>query len=900
MCMRTFISVLAIACCVSLLHAAVVRPVRVFQRVTRVEQLQSSAEANRLAMGLWNEASGPSQLLRRAGFNAWLIGGDALNEQALRDASVQSIATAVIPVYAGPQLSADRSRQWLPAQQVSAEGLAPFGDLWSPRLAPVVSQRWNDFLRIHGAMMSNAMVAAVFLSAEDGASLPMTPLVAAQPEHLATFWAGGEVALAAFRNAMRQRYVDVQALNTAWNTQYSDWAAVQYPSPGDAGWPQFVGWYQNGLSYALQVHVQSARRQRSALPLLLPVGGASADRRRAVDLSAQVRAAARNQAAAVYMGFTKGAQCPYPELELALTASAARHFGSQLWLGPPADALHPDLRLFRALSEGCLGVWERQASAVPLAQSAIRLGKYLQSGVPIRTVSVLYPSTDYRTQGSTVLGDANRLLRLIREHTGCGAVDERMIQDGALASQRLLVAGDVRAVEPATRAKITEWIQQGGVLLTFTGAAAALVTDPPVSDTPLSRPRFVAQMTGTTYTLQPGVEGHRLLLAGSWGEVTPTGGRSVRSGSLIKLPLQAGKRYEVAVDLELPAGSARPLELFGDQSPLGQPDTAGRNTYRYLIPESTAPRVFALSVRLPNDLQAAPSAVMHSVTVRETDASVQIPGAAGHYRPDSDWNGLTANWSVALGAGKLVTAPAGGSDACIALLARIASVLVRTPDAIGLSGSLAPVLTCHAPDVEVALLPDRLLLMNHGGKDADVTIHVDRLALQTFGVHAAATGSASVRIAAGSCAVRSLGLPDADIYLQCERFTSPGSARAVQVSGFAPGPGVNALRLDAKVVARTAFQSPRAGVFRVYVRSISQGVQTPLDLSVNGRSVTRRTDAYPDTLDTVYVGDVSLMKGINTLELRNSTGREVTADFVILTSRDDVAGFVLSTRPADP
>ncbi len=898
MCMRTFSILLAVIACVSTLQAAAVRPVRVFERITRVEQLQQK-QSVRLSIGLWNEASRPSLPCRRAGFNTWFIGGETLDDRILQDAYIQALASAVIPVYTGPDLSADRSKQWFAAQSVSAGGNAFFGDLWSPRLPPVVSQRWNEFLRSNQTILNNAMVMAVFMSPEDGSSLPLSTTIAAQPEHLAGFWAGGEVALSAFRNAMRQRYTDIQILNAQWGTQYTDWESVQYPSPSEAGWPVFVGWYQNGLSYALQVHLQSARRQHSTLPLLLPVGGASADRRRGVDLSAQVRSASRNQASAIYMGYVKGAQCPYPDLELALTSSAAAHFGTSLWLGPPADALNPDLRLFRALSEGCVGLWERQASAAPLSESAMRLGKYLQWGSPVRSVSVLYPTTDYRAFGSTALGDVDRLLRLVREHAACGVLDERMIQDGGLAHQRLLVAGDIQSVEPATRSKITEWVRQGGVLLTFAGASSRLVDNPPAVPSNMMRPRFIARMSGTTYAIQPGIEGYRLLLAGNWGDATATGGRRVQNGAIVKLPLQANKRYELAVELDMPNDPTIRVELTGDQSPLGQADTAGRNTYRYFIPATGTPRIYALQVNLSEGTKTDAAIVMHRVTIREVDAAVQIEGSPGQYQLNGDWTSLTANWTNQMGDGWLVRLPAGGTPECINLLGRVASVLMRTPQKAGIQKVLAPILTTHAPGIEVGLLPDRLLLMNHGRTEADVTVTVDKPVLETFGVHAAASGRATVRVPAGSCVVRSLGLPDVDIYLQCERFTVPGAARAVPATGFAPGPGVNALRLTSKSVSRTAFQAPRAGTYRVFLRSISQGMLTPLEISVNGRKVTQKATPYVDPLDTLYLGDATLVKGVNTLELRNMSGREVTADFVILTSRPDVAGFTLSTRPSD-
>ena len=62
------------------------------------------------------------------------------------------------------------------------------------------------------------------------------------------WWAGDELAQAAFRGAMAARYRKVAALNQAWETDYGDFAAIPAflpeKAPSDRARADFVEWYQ--------------------------------------------------------------------------------------------------------------------------------------------------------------------------------------------------------------------------------------------------------------------------------------------------------------------------------------------------------------------------------------------------------------------------------------------------------------------------------------------------------------------------------------------------------------------------------------------------------------------------------------------------------------------------------
>lgn len=290
------------------------------------------------------------------------------------------------------------------------------------------------------------------------------------------FWVHEAPARQHFAETLRRKYRTVAELNQAWGSQWRSFDAVDYPQDArnPRAWLDFVRWYHEGFTEKMGELVDTAKNHFPTTPININLGFPFEKINLGQDISGLAKMAG---AKGIRFRSPTGPMVPF--LYTKRVATAANFYRTPVLSSEPADgsARLEDiaLMLFKDLSTGVSWHFDYPGNlerGKPLYEQYRRLP--LRS-YPVIDCALLFPTTSHyldnwkswRQDGYT--GGFPAGLREFAEETrdalDYDVVDERLVEDGALARYRILVWPSGKVVEGATLARIRAWVEDGGTLL---------------------------------------------------------------------------------------------------------------------------------------------------------------------------------------------------------------------------------------------------------------------------------------------------------------------------------------------------------------------------------------------------------------------------------------------------
>jgi hypothetical protein len=302
----------------------------------------------------------------------------------------------------------------------------------------------------------------------------------------AGFWCGDAMAVADFRRHARALYPDgIAALNAAWHTHYAsfDEIAMLPPAkaPSERAWQEFLAWYRGAMTQYADYCVALARELFPSEDIYLCTGGDMAPEHGS-DFFAQARIAAAHHAGIRITN--EASSYPMNVRYTRMVASGCRHYGA--YFGhEPAAVVTPEGtlgRIYNAVTAGANQLFLYYGSEVVAdtqPPSPGPSGRYLQQYrpimnqvVPVIDAAVYHPNPSSQ---QVLSGEVSRvasqnfgeLLGEIRRFIDYDLVDDRLIQEGALDHKSILIVSGALVMDAATTARITRWVEQGGIVFTL-------------------------------------------------------------------------------------------------------------------------------------------------------------------------------------------------------------------------------------------------------------------------------------------------------------------------------------------------------------------------------------------------------------------------------------------------
>ncbi len=290
---------------------------------------------------------------------------------------------------------------------------------------------------------------------------------------------------------MEKKYGSIDRLNAAWGTQFTGFE-FDYPRDPTSPrrWLDFVEWYHEALIERLGVLFDVARKHFPETPICVNLGWPFEKIVLGQDLSGLVKMLASK---GMIVRSPTGPMVTH--LYTRRVATAARFYHAPRLSTEPVDGSAPIGEiagaLFKDLTTGVRWHFdypENMERAPTPFQHARSLPRH---DYPRIDAAIFFSTTAHRLenwnnwregfQGGYPEGMAPWLEGL-RDILDYDVVDERLIDDGALRTYRLLIWPFGTRVESRTMEKIRDWVERGGTLLVRDLAAVRTVEGKPVHD----------------------------------------------------------------------------------------------------------------------------------------------------------------------------------------------------------------------------------------------------------------------------------------------------------------------------------------------------------------------------------------------------------------------------------
>lgn len=762
-------------------------------------------------------------------------------------------------------------------------------------------------------------------------------------DHLG-FWCADTLALANFQKSMLEKYHTLQALNSAWHTNYQTPNDIAYPPdlydppdfPDRQHYLDFIEWYRGSVGQAIRWNLEAARTYFPNTLLLLPAGFADEDLRGGNDNSLIPKLAARYNAAT--LSFHGGAK-PFAQnaaTELGRLGSACRFYGSPLWVATPGS-LTPEQtveRIYEAASQGAAGYFDWASDVLDDANRNIlyRYGRYLQIDRPIVDVAMFYPARAQEIRPQEGYNETfARACAELRDYLNFDIVDDRMVDDGCLNNYRILVLWEGTICQPQTLQKIKDWVNNGGVLIAYDFGK---VTD---FNGDIS---WFKDLFGYVQDLQPAhlrehYEGdlpsaYRIpigdpamasFLEGQWAEPDTENGlvrRWTGETASVRLPMDVRKKYVLTIRASIPQEAANlSHELYLNGQKIGDLDTVGDVRYQFLVPSDIFDNEFQnrvvlalLTIRsqtfLPAKSEAGtagpgPRGVhVESVSVEETNATRDdVPILPGRIRSFIDIAHLTSptssqSWVRRYGKGLTIYFPATRD----LLKGYLQVVRFATYHLSQIDPSRKDALPVDDVNdgVYATLFPDKILYYNSTDqpKEVHVAIPAEDFAMWKDQVQTPAQNEWTLHLAPHSIGSIPFGAPPQELLYECEGFTQPNGMKPRSSPDCSPGGnGPTCLFVASGKSISTRFRIEVPGTYRVFYRALHGSELAPAQIAVDGQPVTGDDAIHGQTR---LAGLVTLSSGIHTLTLTAKPDLAIRADFVLLCSDPTVAGYTFALQ----
>ncbi len=803
---------------------------------------------------------------------------------------------------------------------------------WEPLFASWLDRQWSALARQFGGAQPRVDALVLGIHGDYGEAGLFTGARLASPEQREDwqkrfgkahnhkgFWCGDEKAKESFRRAMLRKYGDLDALNKAWGTSFAKEEEIRYPrSPaeGRRWWLDFVGWYQNGVTYWVDVTCRLAQRYFPRTLRILPIGFADEDVRYGADISALVKVASRYGTA---VRSTHAGYLPLAENEsflLARIASACRFYGVPLWMETPGtvNAMRQAEALYQAMAQGAVGLFDWAIN--PITHKAVyeQNLRHLTAGQPVVDVAMFFPSTAVRLADVGEAPTMRRGCAQARDLFVFDIIDERMIRDGALERYRLLIFWEGTVIEQDVLEKIVEWVDAGGVAVAYDfgkvtsvegdGSAWRRLFGYAGTLQPL-RPTFRGEVPAGGYVLRMDDPAAAGFLRGEWSAPEKFGNRAWRwtgSNAQVDLLLKPAQAYSITIRAFLPEEdkSARYAVRFG-RDLLGYLDSPGETVYKFVIPAQwvkadTAP---TLQITVTGDARTGRGARVAEIQVTALDSPTPpLEGApTGNYVYQIDPQTLATRWTQRVGKGLCVFVPVRRAQDGISAYIEVLRRLVYRLSDLSPGYRNAPLVDNEPDGVYTTLQTNRILFYNSTEQPVTRELRLTREAFSAYPqIQNPPSATIRVQIPTRGVAFVPFTAQPAELLLQCEGFTDLRGNPKRALPDFSPGTGDTCVAIPAGKSIRTRFPVETAGRYTLFVRCMSEGRLVAPRVLLDGKPVRIESSPVMEGVDVLRSEPVSLTAGAHTLELEATTPKGCLADFVILTSDPTIAGYRFGRR----
>jgi len=762
------------------------------------------------------------------------------------------------------------------------------------------------------------------------------------------WWCDDPAARADFRAAMLKKYGDLEHLNAAWHRTYKTPEELAYPdmvrtTTGDLTldqrpnapderqqWLDFVEWYQSGISRAVALNLDAARKYFPDTLRMLPAGLGDENPRGGNDNSLIPKLAAQYQAE---VRSTHGAFYPFAinaVTMLGRLGSASRYYQVPFWT-EPQDVLTENQevqRIFEDLSQGAKGHFDWAGNAITNRDVYYRYSNLMRVEKPIVDVAMFYPAQAQKLrpdQGYPPL--FTQACAAMRDLANFDIVDDRMVLDGCLSNYRVLALWEGTVADAATLDKIREWVEAGGVLVaydfgkvtTFDGDTAwfndmfgyvqelepATIAERYVGVLPQQYRIQVGEMSATDYLSDDGWEKADIATADN-----PLSHRwTDKPQASLRLPVKTDRQYTLVIRATVPPEAAalkRSVLVNGKE--VGQLGSPGDVTYRFLIPKEFLDQHSLTTLTFQSDLFQPAKLIPGSKDARMLGVWVQsvqlveegvgeladAPAPPGVMRRELDLRQLKGNWSRLKGKGLTIYFPANKKllkgyfevlRQAIYHLSEIDPMSDRR-DALPIDDA--------ADGVYATLFTDKILYYNPLDTKVTkkVTLPAKTLAAWKGEVAIPKENSWTLSLEPHSIKALYLKPEPQELPFDCEEFLDLGGAKTLADPNCRPGSGPSCVVLPKGAAISTRFLVEIPGRYILYTRCVRGTRPEPVDILIDGQPI-----KGPDTRSgqTILSGEVSLARGAHTMTLR-ARAAEVHADFVLLTNDPTIAGYDFALR----
>jgi hypothetical protein len=287
------------------------------------------------------------------------------------------------------------------------------------------------------------------------------------------YWCDDPYARASFRGYLKQKYSNLEMVNLVYHTHWSAWEAVEFPTTSvnnRHAWLDFIQWYYDSLTDFAERVAGIARRYFPRTLMMVGLGGGDENPQLGQDNTRLPQVCARHN---IHVRSTHGGFLPFPRnyARVKRIATASKFYGAPFWTEPPSLISYEGeiARFFEAISCGEVGYWDHIPNPLRAPEAFQRFGSLLTYEKPLVDVALFFPQTQHRLDSGA--GGPGFPLHFeegaaaVRDVMDWDVVDEQLIQDGALASYRMLILFDGKVIEEPALEQILAWVEAGGLLV---------------------------------------------------------------------------------------------------------------------------------------------------------------------------------------------------------------------------------------------------------------------------------------------------------------------------------------------------------------------------------------------------------------------------------------------------
>lgn len=348
---------------------------------------------------------------------------------------------------------------------------------WSPKIWDIYRSFYSEQKKAMGDYVSWMRVAMPADYGEVGYPAGMTSWLVPQKHAHAGFWCGDPYAIADFQQQMKLKFKTLKAINTRWSTDFKQCDQLSLPDTNDQAarkqavkshkstdirrWLDFMDWYNGFWVRFVPKLCGVIRESYPKQPQVVSIGYGCENNSYGNDISRLAKMAITAKVALQ----TPGNVSNYSQKRLS---SACRFYGVPYYTEPPGDVA-PDAemtRLFTDISNGVKVFFDYPQNMIKVIPQLREYKTFMTGADPVVDFAIFNSTISFRLDDVGGYPLPAYLLGETSEQYDFDVLDETLIDDGALKRYRVMAYVYGNTTEQSTLKKITEWVRQGGALVT--------------------------------------------------------------------------------------------------------------------------------------------------------------------------------------------------------------------------------------------------------------------------------------------------------------------------------------------------------------------------------------------------------------------------------------------------